>query len=152
MTPPNETGACRATVQPLAKITLILAARDRISRTRMARALADRGCTVEMAGSAARLMEFLLRGGRPVVVLADRLAEGLAWPALVSLLKGCNPRAALILAVDELSKQEDLRVRQQGVFYRTSRPVYAAEWDELQLAIDCACRRVQREIVASSCQ
>lgn len=151
MTPPNETATCRATEQPLAKTMLIIAARDRISRTRMARALADQGCVIEMAGSAARLMESLLRGGRPVVVLADRLAEGLAWPTLVSLLKGCNPRAALILAVNELPKQDDLRVRQQGVFYRASQPVSAAEWDELQLAIDCACSRAQRETAASRC-
>jgi hypothetical protein len=87
-------------------------------------------------------MGSLLHGGRSVVVLADRLAEGLPLPALVPLLKRCNPHAAIILAADDVPRQEEFKVRQQGIFYRANRPAGAAKWDELQLAIDCACSRV----------
>ena len=130
---------------PMPKPTIIIAAKNRIRRSRMARALASQAGRVETTGSAACLMESLLHSGRSVVVLVDRLAEGLPLPALVTLLKRCNPHAAIILAVDDMPRQEEFKVRQQGIFYRANRPVDATRWDELQLAVDCACSRVLLE-------
>ena len=108
----------------------------------MARELAGQGYSVQTTGSAAELMESLLHDGWSVVVLGDGLEEGLSPASLVELLKSCSPRAAVILAVGELSRAEELKVRQLGIFYRASRPVTAIGRDELSLAVDCACNRL----------
>ncbi len=122
---------------------LIIAHKDYTSRLRIARMLIAGDGEVETTGSAACLMESLMRGGRPVVVLADGLEEELTLAALVPLLKSCNPHATIILVADDLSWSDELKMRQQGIFYRTHRPVCAAGWDELQLAVACACKRIR---------
>jgi len=151
MSDPIETERFRESEQTMSKPKIIIASSDRISRTRMARALTHEGYTVETAGSAAYLMAALLHGGQPVVVLADRLTEGLALPALVALLKSCNPRATIILAADDVPLQEEIRVRRKGIFYRTNRPDCDTGWDELQQAVVCACHRVQLETAQARC-
>jgi hypothetical protein len=104
--------------------------------------LSDELIPIETTGSAACLMEKLLHGGTSIVVLIDGLEEGLGFAHLVPLLKSCSSRSTLILATDEVSPAEELSIRQQGVFYRTNQPDCAEGWDELQLAVDCACNSV----------
>jgi DNA-binding NtrC family response regulator len=130
----------RALTQP--RPGIIIADRNRVRRARLARALADTDGALATTGSAACLMEQLLRGGPSVVVLGDGLAEGLTVAALIPLLKSCNPRLTIILAADEVSAAEEIKVRQQGIFYRITRPVCARGWDELLLAVECACNKV----------
>ncbi len=122
--------------------SIIIADKNQISRTRTARMLAGQGRSVATTGSAANLMESLLHDSWSVVVLGDGLEEGLSPASLVALLKSCCPRATLILATGELSLTEERKVRQQGIFYRASQPVSAMGWDELSLAVDCACRKL----------
>lgn len=122
--------------------SIIIADKNQISRTRTARVLAGPGRSVEATGSAAKLMHSLLHDSWSVVVLGDGLEEELSPASLVALLKSCCPRATLILAAGELSLAEERKVRQQGIFYRASRPVSDAGWDELSLAVDCACRKL----------
>lgn len=122
---------------PSAKI--IVAGKNPIHCARTARMLSDGAVSVETTGSAARLMEMLLHGRVSIVVLSDGLEEGLSFAHLVPLLKSCNSRATIIVATDDVSHAEELRIRQQGVFYRTNQPACAESWDELQLAVDCAC-------------
>jgi hypothetical protein len=145
MSDPSKSCKVGKTGQSVPKPTIIIAAKNRISRRRMARALAGQAGRVEMTGSAVRLMSSLLHKECSVIVLADGLAEGLALPALVPLLKRCNPQAAIILAADDVPRREEFTVRQQGIFYCANRPVGATAWDELQLAVDCACNRVLLE-------
>lgn len=121
---------------------VIIAEKNPISRSRTARALASKAGAVETTGSAACLMGDLLHGGSTVIVLGDGLEENLSLATLVQLLKSCNPRSTIILAADDVSPAEELKVRQQGVFYRTNRPVCDLGWDELQLAVACACNKV----------
>ncbi|MBW6512239.1 MAG: response regulator [Desulfuromonadaceae bacterium] len=121
---------------------VIIADKNLISRAGMARALAAKIYTVEYTGSAASLMESLLHDGSSVVVLGDGLEEGLSVASLVTLLKSCSRHSTIILVADEVSASEELKVRQQGIFYRTNRPVCALGWDELQQAIDCARNKV----------
>ncbi len=145
MSDPSKTCRIGKTGWSTPNLSIIIAAKNRISRRRLARALAGRAGRVETTGSAARLMSSLLHGGRSVVVLADGLAEGLALPTLVPLLKRCNPQTAIILAADDVPRREEFKVREQGIFYCAHRPVGAMAWDELQLAVDCACNRVLLE-------
>jgi DNA-binding NtrC family response regulator len=128
---------------------LIIAYKDSATQKRVARALATNARTVETTGSAACLMETLLRGSRPVVVLGDGLEEGLSLATLVPLLKQCNPHATIILVAEDLSTSDEFKVRQQGVFYRASRPVCSAGWDELQLAVDCACNKMNSAVTTA---
>lgn len=121
---------------------VIVAESNQISRDRMARALAEKHNVVATTGSAACLMEYLLHGGMSVIVLGDGLEEGLSLASLIPLLKSCSPHSTIILAADEVSAAEELKVRQQGIFYRTNRPVCDLGWDELQLAVDCARNKV----------
>ena len=121
---------------------IIIAAIDPVRRSRMARALGDKARSVECTGSAACLMEALLRGGSFIVILGDGIEEGLSVAQLVPLLKSCNPRAKIILAAGDVSPAEEVKVRQQGVFYRMTCPVNALGWGELQLAVECACKKV----------
>jgi len=121
---------------------IIIAADNPVSRSRMARVLADKARSVECTGSAACLMDSLLRGGPFIVILGDGLEEGLSVVQLVTLLKSCNPRATIILAADDVSPTEEVKVRQQGLFFRTTCPVNALGWEELQLAVECACKKV----------
>jgi len=118
---------------------IIVAGKNPIHRARTARMLSDGDVSIETTGSAAYLMEMLLHGGRSIVVLSDGLEEGLSFAHLVPLLKSCNSRSTIILATDDVSHVEELRIRQQGVFYRTNQPACAEGWEELQLAVDCAC-------------
>lgn len=120
---------------------IIIAATDPVSRARMVRALAEKTRVVETTGSAACLMEALLHGGSFIVILGDGLEEGLSVPQLVNLLKSCNPRATIILAAEDVSPAEEIKVSQQGVFYRTTRPVSALGQEELQQAVECACNK-----------
>jgi DNA-binding NtrC family response regulator len=122
--------------------TIFIAANNQRRRTRMARALAEKGCPVKTTGSAASLMESLLHGGLSVVVLGDGLEEGLSVTALIPLLKICSPHSTIILATDDVSPTEERTVRQQGIFYRINRPVCSTGWDELQLAVEYACNKV----------
>ena len=108
----------------------------------MTRALAYKARLVESTGSAACLMEALLRGGSCIVILGDGLEEGLSVSQLIPLLKSCNPRTTIILAADDVTPTEEARVSQQGVFFRTTRPVCVSGWQELQLAVECACNKV----------
>ena len=121
---------------------IIIAGKNPIQRARMARMLSDEIISIETTGSAACLMEKLLHGGMSIVVLIDGLEEGLGFAHLVPLLKSCSPHSTLILATDEVSSSEELCIRQQGVFYRTNQPDCAEGWDELQLAVDCACNSI----------
>jgi DNA-binding NtrC family response regulator len=117
---------------------IIIAEKSQFSRTRMARALTEKGCSVETTGSAACLMENLLRGGMSIVILGDGLEEGLSVASLIPLLKSCSTRSTIILVADDVPPSEEVNVRQQGLFYRINRPASALGWSELQLAVDCA--------------
>lgn len=103
---------------------------------------AEKAFTVETTGSAAHLMRNLLHGELSVVVLGDGLEEGLSVATLIPLLKSCDPHLTIILVDDEVSPVEELKVCQQGIFYRTNRPACALGWEELKLAVDCACSKL----------
>ena len=118
---------------------LIVAGKNPIQRARMARMLSDGIAAIATTGSAACLMEMLLRGKRSIVVLSDGLEENLSFTRLIPLLKSCNPHLIIILASDDVSHSDELCIGQQGVFYRTNQPDCAEGWDELQLAVHCAC-------------
>ncbi len=123
---------------------VIIAENNHGLRTRLARVLAEKAYAVETTGSAACLMHNLLHGRLSVVVLGDGLEEGLSVATLIPLLKSCDPHSTIILAADEVSPVEELKVRQQGIFYRTNRPLCDFGWDELQLAVECACNKLIR--------
>jgi len=139
----NETKFCVEKDVAMLQPEIIIAAKNPVSRTRMARALADKDCVIESTGSAACLMESLLRGGSLIVILGDGLEEGLSVAQLIPLLKSCNHRATIILVADDISPTEEVKVRQQGVFYRTTRPICTLGWEELHLAVECACNKLQ---------
>jgi hypothetical protein len=128
------------------KPVLIVADKNPLRLFRMTRMLANDAFSIEATGSAACLMEKLLHGGAPIVVLGDGLEEGLNMAHLILLLKSCNANATIILATDELTRAEEHSVRQQGVFYRANQPICRSGWDELQLAVDCACHSVMNAI------
>ena len=123
--------------------TIIIAEKNHLSRTRMALAFAERNHFVKTTGSAAYLMQNLLHGGLSVVVLGVGLYEGLSLTTLIQLLKSCDPHSTIILVSDDVSPTEEVKVRQQGIFYRTNRPICALGWDELQQAVDCACNKIR---------
>lgn len=131
----------------MAEPTIIIAANNQRRCTRMARVLAEKGFSVKTTGSAASLMESLLHGGLSVVVLGDGLEEGLSVASLIPLLKICSPHSTIILATDDVSPTEERTVRQQGIFYRINPPVSPTGWDELQLAVECACNKVMLESI-----
>lgn len=120
---------------------IIVAEKNHVIRSRMARALSGKAYSVETTGSAAHLMRDLLHRKLSVVVLGDGLEESLSITVLISLMKTCNPHLTIILVGDEVSPVEEIKVRQQGIFYRTNRPVCPTGWNELQLAVDCACNK-----------
>lgn len=119
---------------------VIVAEKNPFTRARVARMLSANAHHVETTGSAAELMQALLRGRFSVVVLGDGLEEGLSVAVLVRLLKSCNPDVTIILLADEIPQAEARRIRQQGIFYHSNRPACGPGWDELQLAVACACK------------
>ncbi len=125
----------------MSELKVIIAEKNHVSRTRIAQVLADKAYTVETTGSAAYLMRNLLHGDLSVVVLGDGLEEGLSVATLIPLLKSCDPYSTIILVGDEVSLADELKVCQQGIFYRTNRPNCDLGWDELQLAVECACNK-----------
>ncbi|MCK4507093.1 MAG: hypothetical protein KAU27_01030 [Desulfuromonadales bacterium] len=129
---------------------IIIAEKNQISRTRMARALEEMAHPLEATGSAAYLMQNLLHGELSVIVLGDGLEEGLSVATLVSLLKSCDPDSTIIHVSDDVHPLEEIKMRQQGIFYRMNRPICALGWDELQLAVECACNRAM--LATMSCR
>ena len=123
--------------------TIIVAEKNHQSRSRMAMAFAERNHFVKTTGSAAFLMQNLLHGGLSVVVLGEGLEEGLSVATLIPLLKSCDPHSTIILVADDVSLNEEVNVLQQGIFYRTNRPICALGWDELHQAVDCACNKLK---------
>jgi len=123
------------------KSNIIIAAENPFNRARMAKALGKKSYSVDTTGSAACLMGTLLHGAAPIVVLGDGLEEGLSVAQLIPLLKSCNPKITIILAVDKISPAEAVQACQEGVFYRTNHSGYTLGWDELQKAVDCACNK-----------
>jgi DNA-binding NarL/FixJ family response regulator len=121
---------------------IIIADKHPVIRNRMVSLLTVSTHSVVTTSSTAHLMQDLLQGGQPIIVLGDGLEEGMPVATLVRLLKCCNPHATIILVADDVALEEERRVRQQGIFYRANRPRCAMGWDELQLAIACACRSV----------
>lgn len=119
---------------------IVIADNNHKMRERMANALADREYAISTTGSAALLMHHLLHGKRPVVILGDGLEEGLTVSNLLSLLKSCVPTLLVILITGDLSFPEEVKVRQQEIFYRMHRPESAACWGELYQAVECACK------------
>ncbi len=128
---------------------IIIAEKNQVIRSRMARALSGLDHIVETTASAAHLMGKLLHSGLSIVVLGEGLEEGLSVSMLVPLLKSCNPHSTIILVADDVLPVEEVKVRQHGIFYHTNRPLCALGWNELKQAVSCACNQTKYETAFS---
>lgn len=75
---------------------------------------------------------------RVEVVLLGPTLDGLSSTKLVSLLRGCDRRVAIILVAGPLSMTQLREIRQLGVFYHALPPASAADGEELLQAVACA--------------
>jgi DNA-binding NtrC family response regulator len=122
---------------------VIVVEKDDVSRSLMANVIARQNYAVQTTGSAADVMEYLLHGGLPVIVIGEELEEGINRAKAIELLKCCNPKSTIILVSDEISPTEEIQLLKHGIFYRTLRPASATDWVELQWAVDCACNTLK---------
>ena len=120
---------------------IIVVEKDDASRKHMADAIARQDYTVQSTASAADVMERLLHGCQPVIVIGEELEEGINRAKAIELLKCCNPRSTIILVCNDISPAEEVQIRKHGIFYRIHRPASAMDWAELQRAVDCACNQ-----------
>ena len=132
------------------KPKIIVAEKNRNTRSQIAKVLSEQAYAVETTESAAQLMHSLLQSNFSVVVLGDGLDEDIPMAGLVKLLKRCCPQTTIILVADNVSPIEERMVRQQGIFYQANRPICAMGWNELQLAVSCACQSLTPETISTT--
>lgn len=78
----------------------------------------------------------------PHVILLDDEIEGVKACDVVSVLKGMNPKAQIIVISSEESLVSVKRLRNAGIFFHAMKPL---DLDEIKSAVACAFEKIERE-------
>ncbi|MHB8765542.1 MAG: response regulator [Deferrisomatales bacterium] len=116
---------------------LLIADDDASDRARLAALLADEGYDVVTTGSAASVVEGILKNVAKVVILGGRL-DGLSAAELLPVLKKCRGDVKVIVAGDETSLPVARRLRREGIFYYLLKPFRVEDGEEIRQVVQCA--------------
>ncbi len=110
---------------------------DREYRDQMAEILIGAGYNVTATGSVSNAIYGILKRIALVVVLGTKCEE-MAAADLVPLLKRCNPKLNIILVAADISLGLLRKLRCEGIFYHSLRPVDGAGREEVCRVVRCA--------------
>lgn len=122
---------------------LIIADKDIETRKQMADLLIDAGYSVTVTSSVVKVIANVLKRTAQVLLLGKELGK-FSSAELVPLLKKCNRNLMIILVADDMPLPLLRKVRQQGIFYHTLRPVEQEGQEEIRQAVKCAIDKLAR--------
>lgn len=107
------------------------------SRKVLADLCIESGYDVMVTTSAANVLHGILRKTAQVVLLSSEFDE-LAAAELIPVLKKCSRDLTIILVSDETSLPIIRKMRKEGIFYHSLKPIDSADREELRQAVACA--------------
>ena len=107
------------------------------SRKVLADLCIDAGYNVMVTTSAANVLHGILKKTAQVVLLSSEFDE-LAAGELIPLLKKCSRDLTIILVSDETSLPVIRKMRKEGIFYHSLKPIETEDREELKQALACA--------------
>jgi len=120
---------------------LLIADDDASSRARLQGLLADAGYDVLVTGSAAQVVDVILKNVAKVVILGNNI-DGLSVADLLPVLHKCRSDLKIIIASEEIPLSGMRRLRREGIFYHILKPVGQEDRDEVRQVVECAFRKV----------
>jgi len=116
---------------------LLIAHQDVDCRKQMADLFIEAGYNVIVTNSAADAMAGILKKSAQVVLLGSEFDE-LTAGDLIPLLKKCNRNLTIILVCADTSLSLIRKLRSEGIFYHSLKPVNGEDKEELRKAVECA--------------
>jgi DNA-binding NtrC family response regulator len=116
---------------------LLIAHQDVDCRKQMAELFIEAGYNVIVTNSAADAMAGILKKSAQVVLLGSEFDE-LTAGDLIPLLKKCNRNLTIILVCADTSLSLIRKLRSEGIFYHSLKPVNGEDKEELRKAVECA--------------
>jgi len=116
---------------------LLIAHQDVDCRKQMADLFIEAGYNVIVTSSAADAMAGILKKSAQVVLLGSEFDE-LTAGDLIPLLKKCNRNLTIILVCADTSLSLIRKLRSEGIFYHSLKPVNGEDKEELRKAVECA--------------
>jgi DNA-binding NtrC family response regulator len=116
---------------------LLIAHQDVDCRKQMAELFIEAGYNVIVTNSAADAMAGILKKSAQVVLLGSEFDE-LTAGDLIPLLKKCNRNLTIILVCADTSLSLIRKLRNEGIFYHSLKPVNGEDKEELRKAVECA--------------
>ncbi|MHB8121951.1 MAG: response regulator [Desulfuromonadaceae bacterium] len=107
------------------------------SRKVLADLCIEAGYNVMVTTSAANVLHGILKKSAQVVLLSGEFDE-LAAAELIPLLKKCSRDLTIILVSDETSLPIIRKMRKEGIFYHSLKPIDPADREELRQVVACA--------------
>ncbi len=107
------------------------------SRKVLADLCIEAGYNVMVTTTAANVLHGILKKTAQVVLLSSEFDE-LAAAELIPLLKKCSRDLTIILVSDETSLPIIRKMRKEGIFYHSLKPIAADDREELLQAVACA--------------
>lgn len=97
----------------------------------------EAGYNVMVTTTAANVLHGILKKTAQVVLISSEFDE-LASAELIPLLRKCNRELTIILVSDETSLPIIRKMRKEGIFYHSLKPIDPADKEELRQAVACA--------------
>lgn len=97
----------------------------------------EAGYNVTVTTTAANVLHGILKKTAQVVLLSSEFDE-LAAAELIPLLKKCSRDLTIILVSDETSLPIIRKMRKEGIFYHSLKPIASDDREELLQAVACA--------------
>ena len=107
------------------------------SRKVLADLCIEAGYNVMVTTSAANVLHGILKKSAQVVLLSGEFDE-LAAAELIPLLKKCQRDLTIILVSDETSLPSIRKMRKEGIFYHSLKPIAPEDKEELRQVVACA--------------
>ncbi|MDD2308555.1 MAG: response regulator [Desulfuromonadaceae bacterium] len=107
------------------------------SRKVLADLCIEAGYNVMVTNSAANVLHGILKKSAQVVLLSDEFDE-LAAAELIPLLKKCSRDLTIILVSNETSLPNIRKMRKEGIFYHSLKPIDPEDREELRQVVACA--------------
>jgi len=123
---------------------LLIAHQDVDCRKQMAELFIEAGYNVIVTNSAADAMAGILKKSAQVVLLGSEFDE-LTAGDLIPLLKKCNRNLTIILVCADTSLSLIRKLRNEGIFYHSLKPVNGEDKEELRKAVECAFENLKHQ-------
>ncbi len=122
---------------------LLIADKDGETRKQMADLFIDAGYNVTATSSAVKALVAVLKRTAQVLLLGREVGK-FSSVELVPLLKKCNHNLMIILVADDMPLPLIRKVRAEGIFYHTLRPVDPEGQEEIRQVVKCAIDKLAR--------